>query len=1017
MSTKTCARFVFGLASVLTLWLVAVVPAGAQQPSGGTAPQNIEADDRQHGEGDRIERRHEWFWSARRAGVSSPAEAAQLRRAAVEQTRRAIGRQKLRRSLGFDSVENFWVSMGPSPSHFGSWDIGDVSGRVSSLTADWTTGTIYLGSASGGMWKSTNDGLSWTNLFETAGTLTIGTVAVDPNDSNTLWVGTGENNQGCESYFGIGLLRSIDGGVNWETRNGSGATSLDDLSSFADISIDPRDSNKLITGGRIRGCTGGSSSNGGIFTSDDAGLTWTERLSGVQVYEIQRDPVVLDTVWAATSNSVYKSEDNGVTWVAESGGQFPTGYTGRTELAIAPSDGETVYVLFQNGQFYHTSNGGRQWRRRSSGACDGQCSYNMVLRVDPNDPNTIYRGTIHVFKSIDNGRTWTDLSNNWGPQQKVHQDTHALLMDPNNPDTVWVGSDGGVWKSIDGGATFLNRNGNLNLTQFYAVGVHPFDPGTACGGAQDNSSLARTTSNVWDLQAVTGDGFVCQFNNVDPNYVYITSYPSGGYPNVWRSTNGTFGGWSDITGSSSGVQSGDRSNWVTPYELDPTSPNILYLGTHRIYRSIDHGTSWTQVGPADLTGGSGSLRSVEVNRNFPNVIFTGSASGMVWRSTDSGTNFTDITAGLPSRQISDIAADPSDPDRALATVTGFGTAHLWEWTLAGGWVAVGGGLTDVPANTVYMRTSTDVFVGTDTGVYRSGDGGVTFVPYMNDLPQGLVVTDLRYSETFELLTAGTYGRGVYQVSVGPIIPDVVFDSIELPLVEVDGDGDLDVEPGETWDVRPLLRNRGGQTALGVQARVATSTPGAAMLQPDTLTVGDMTGGAIIGPATHYRFVVDPTFPCGSDIEFDLVDITSTNAPVNYLDQIGAFSVTVPSGCQVTYWPGSVPADVQVDLLPGGEVQVSWSTACNTGELAGQTYSVQYGDLDLLHSTGTYNHVPISDDCSRTSPAVFTPPAANQYYLVVPNEGGREGGAGEDTSPAARPQIVNTCGERRIATCP
>ncbi len=179
----------------------------------------------------------------------------------------------------------------------------------------------------------------------------------------------------------------------------------------------------------------------------------------------------------------------------------------------------------------------------------------------------------------------------------------------------------------------------------------------------------------------------------------------------------------------------------------------------------------------------------------------------------------------------------------------------------------------------------------------------------------------------------------------------------------------------------------------------------------------MAAGVVVGPGTHYRFIVDPTFPCGSEIVFDLLDITSSNAPNNYVDELAAFSVTVASGCQVTYWPGSVPTDVQLDLLAGGDVQVSWADACNIGELPVQSYSVQAGDLDQLHATGTYSHVPVGGDCGRTSPAVFTPAPANRYYLVVPNEGGREGGSGEDSVPQARPQFADTCGERRIASCP
>jgi len=305
-------------------------------------------------------------------------------------------------------------------------------------------------------------------------------------------------------------------------------------------------------------------------------------------------------------------------------------------------------------------------------------------------------------------------------------------MHPDDPDTFYVGCDGGIWKSTDGGAHFTNLNGNLNVTQFYAVGVQAGDPDTICGGAQDNSSLVRTTSDLWDLQAVTGDGFVCAFNSQNPNYSYITSYPFGGYPNVWRSTSGPFGPWGSVTGGGSGVAEGDRSNWVTPYLLDPIDPAILYLGTHRVYRSENHGDSWTQVGPDDLTANNGSLLSLSINRNFPEYLFSGSGSGRVWRTGDSGSHWTDITDGLPGRSINDLASDPTDPDRGFAVVGGFNTAHLWEWTEETGWTARGPGLPNVPANSVLMLTGDDLLVGTDVGVFRSYDGGETFEPFMTD---------------------------------------------------------------------------------------------------------------------------------------------------------------------------------------------------------------------------------------------------------------------------------------------
>ena len=1217
--------------AVLALAGAAIViglPVAAQAQ--GPSPDSPKID-RRLGEEEEIRLRREWFLGSRLQGVDDITQLAARRQAAVEQTRAALRRQAQLRAEGRAGVDNSWIAKGPSPSGFGGWTFGNVSGRVSSLAADWAGGALYVGTASGGLWRSTNDGLSYEQLLDSAGTMTVGTVAIDPNDPNVLWVGTGENVVGCESYFGIGLLRSGDGGVTWEPRNGSGANSLNNLSSFANVIVDPRDSNHLVTGGRIRNC-GGSSSNGGLYVSFDGGQTWTGHLQSRQVYEIAQDPTVQDNYWVATDSGLYRSFDNGVSWVQAFGAGLPTSNTGRTELAIAPSDSNVVYALFSNPlSIWRTTDGGSSWQQRTTGssACDGQCSYNMVLRVDPFDSDTVYRGTVRVFRSINGGTSWSDLSNSWGSSQKVHQDTHALLMDPTQADTFYVGSDGGVWKSVNAGSSFINRNGNLNVTQFYAIGTRADDPETICGGAQDNSSLARTGSDVWSLQAVTGDGFVCAFDPISPNFAYITSYPSGGFPNVWRSSSGAFGGFADITGSGSGVNSGDRSNWVTPYVLDPVNPTTLYLGTHRVYRSDNRGTSWSLVSP-DLTGNSGSLKALEVNRSFPDVIYSGSESGDVWRSPDGGATWSDLSAGLPGRAINDVGADPTNSERAFAVVGGFGTAHLWEWNLGSGWVARGGGLPDVPANTVLVLASDDVMVGTDVGIFRSYDGGVSFTPYMTGLPEGLVVTDLKYNLAQNLITAGTYGRGAWQVSNGEVRPILLFDSIELPPVEIDGDGDAQIEPGESWAVRPLLRNGGGLIATNVSARLVTGSPGIQVLEQGAVPFEDIAPGQTGGPIGAFTVTIDPDVDCGNIGLFDLIQVISDEPQIDHGDKLAALNLDVnggnppgpvetafaddfdpapenvwssegfspgvapcaafpfsdiwnvaskdgshgqsyhagqgaggtyqarayswlyyggkdsaggegfvvpedavyarlnvehlfdtksgidggqvlvdavdngqdvyvtlqpiggyPSGsiatgqcngleglqafqgdsggwttasfdllpfrgqrihlaflfssgrgtpegegwwiddvqidvqlpgpavCDVTQWPGSIPATVQFDLVGPDSIQASWGATCNDGTVPGQTYSIQAGDLDALRATGSYNHAAIGGSCDQLSPALFAPGApTNEYFLVVPADATHQGSSGRDSTGAARPSTDPTCGALiRETSCP
>ena len=855
--------------------------------------QTPRIDDRDHGEEEQLERRIEWFYSTRRAGTTSPEQLAALRRAAVQQTADRLRAQRMTRGV---DVPNTWVPMGPAASHFGGWAFGDISGRVTAITRDTERNILYVAAAAGGLWKSTNDGLSWTQLFDAAGTHTLGAMTFDPGSPDVLWAGTGDFVQGCEGYFGIGLLRSADGGLTWAPRNGSGASTLEDMSNFSSVVVDPRDGNHVVVGGRVRGCSSGTQATGGLFTTTDAGLNWTKRLADTEIHEIAEDPVTRDTWWAATNKGIYKSTNNGVTWTIQTASGLPNGNTGRTELAIAPSNPQVVYALFENSNdVWRTTNGGSSWTRQSSGnnACDGQCWYNMVLRVHPTTPDTVYRGTIHIFKSTNGGVNWTDLSNAWGSSQKVHQDTHAFWVETANPEWLYVGSDGGVWKSTNGGASFSSLNTNLSMTQFYAIAVDASNSGVICGGAQDNSSLARGgVTNVWDLQGVTGDGFVCAIDPVNPNYAYITSYPSGGYPSVSRSTSGIFGGFGGITGPGSGIVGGDRIDWVTPYILDPRAPSVLYVGTHRVYKSIDHGTTWAQSGPSDMTGGSGDILTLEVNRNYNGSVFAGTTDGRVWRTTNGGAQWTNITSGLPARSINDVAADPTAPARAFTVVGGFGTAHLWEHTGSGTWIARGGGLPDVPANSVLMLTGSDVVVGTDVGVFRSTDGGASFAPFMTGLPEGLVVTDLKYDAGSNTITAGTYGRGAWQVVIDPIDPIIIFDSVQLPLTQLDGDGDGNVEPGETWQVTPVLRNAGGLMASGVTARLSSSTPGVTFGSPAVRGFGDLAAGASAAAAQPYVFSVDPGFSCGGAISFDLVQIGSSNAPATYPDLPAAFAATV-----------------------------------------------------------------------------------------------------------------------------
>jgi hypothetical protein len=843
----------------------------------------------EQGEFARIQARRDWFARSRTDGISSQPEARTLRATAALETAQAIAHLRRARSAG--QTPERWRSIGPAGAHFPGWKFTDVSGRITALARD-ANGTLYVGGAAGGAWKSVDDGASWVSLLDLAPTQSIGALAIDPNDARVLWAGTGDYNVMCEGYFGVGLLRSEDGGASWQLRNGTGPTSLDSISSFAAIVVDPRDSRHVLAGATYRGCRNGSLSAGGIFATQDGGITWTERLGGVAVHSLVQDPQDRRVFWAATESGVYKSDDNGVRWTRQTASSLPGGATGRTELAVAPSDGRIVYALFSGGttgpELWRTLDGGATWTRRSTGsnACDGQCNYNMTLAVDPFDPQIIYRGTVRLFKSSNGGATWEPLIAWFGPDQAVHQDIQELLLDRNRPDELLIGSDGGVWRSRDRGLSFQNLNSNLELTMFYGVDVHPGDREQICGGTQDNSSLARVDpGNVWRLQLLTGDGLLCQIDPLDPAFVYVGAVALNG-PAVFRSQSGLLGDFNEaITTPDRGVDPTDRWPWVPQYLLDPAAPRTLFLASHRVYRSFDRGDRWEQVGPADLSGDRRSnVSALEIHRHFSSVVLAGTQDGRVWRSVDYGTRWEDVSAGLPLRYVNDLAGDPTDATRFYAVLGGFNTAHLWEWNEIDGWSARGRGLPNTPANSVVMISRNTLFVGTDVGVFRSQDGGHNFEPFMEGLPQGVVVTDLKYSATLNTLTAATYGRSAWQISLDAIATQLLLDSVDQPLVELRGDGDGFIDAGESFELTPRLKNVGGTSASGVSGRLSTATPLVTIEAPTRRQYAEANPGVVIAPATPFVFSVSEQFPCGGEIVFDLTEISS-ELPAGHYDAL------------------------------------------------------------------------------------------------------------------------------------
>ncbi|WP_163995569.1 PKD domain-containing protein [Pyxidicoccus caerfyrddinensis] len=705
-----------------------------------------------------IEERKRWFMESR--GLDKVRANPRSERArAVNDLRQ----QRRTRENQLTLAGEVWTSMGPSAMSMGSWTMGRVSGRVNAVVPHPTDeNTVYFGSAAGGVWKTTNAGTSWTPLFDSVGTLPIGAIHVEPATPNNVWVGTGDKNGGgCAGYFGQGVFLSTDGGTTWTAKNGSGATAMP-LSIVNAVAVQPTNTNVVLAGG-AGSCTGSTSPTGpGMFRSADRGATWTRVLS-FNVEDIVFAPGSATAYASVPGQGVYKSTDGGATWTNSSSGMTPSG--SRMRLSMAPSDAQVLYVL-QGGQVYRSMDGAASWTLRTSGACEGQCTYNQAISVHPTDVNQVLVGAIRPARSTDGGTTFTYLTTTWGSGQTVHQDIHVVLYSRTNGSRFWIGSDGGLWRTDNGGTSFVNMNSNLNVTQFYDLAVHPSNADTVFGGAQDNSSSRRTTSPVWDLTFVSGDGFMNAVDPTNTNNVFQTSYPSSNLPSVYRSTTGgTPNSFSKL--ATTGITASANFPWVTPLAV---ASNRIFVASDIVYRGTTstNPMTWTAIS-ANLGARAAVITPMLTGTTIPTYV--GTSSGTIHSTVDAAAasvTWTNVTGNYPGGTVSDVAMTPNNRLRVFVTRAAFGGNKLFRSTTGGTtWSAVGAGLPNVPANSVAIDPvdTNRVFVATDVGVYESTDGGDNFVPFSAGLPLGLVVTDLEVDDVPHVLVAGTYGRGAWKVDL------------------------------------------------------------------------------------------------------------------------------------------------------------------------------------------------------------------------------------------------------------
>jgi hypothetical protein len=635
-----------------------------------------------------------------------------------------------------------WHLMGPQPvNELVSVNSGfpTASGRVTAIAVDPTdaTGnTVYIGAAAGGVWKTTNGGTTWTALTDTQPSLSIGSIAIDPNSCTpapckTIYVGTGEENFNGDAYYGAGILKSTDGGTTWTQIGASTFAQVLGPNTggalIGSISVQPGNSQIILAA--VSFFVGGTV--GGIYRSTDGGTTWTEDAAprGVAatavVFESTSNAGTTATAWAAmgnpfgeTINGIYKSVDSGLTWTKQTSTLPVSGAgvgMGRITLGYAPSTAggtATVYAAIADAStssssflgFFKTADGGTTWASLPStpAFCNQQCFYDMAVGVNPTTPSFVVVGggaftnnSTSLFKSTDGGTTWTTSTapNDFtlgSTSVRPHVDTHAFGFNASGG-RLFVGNDGGMWRTDNPGTTpplWVNLNATLATIQFYpgpSAGIG--DENYGFGGTQDNDTELFSGSLAWDNVFACGDGGFTAIDPSIPTSIYTTCDKLAIHVVRKSVFNGSIATGQTFGIADVGIVHGDRMQFIPPLALDENNSNTLYFGSCRVYQTTDGAATWNPIS-GDLSagntlpttcpaaGGNPTITAMNVSHQSSLTLLAGTSNGKVWQTTTGGAAWNEIDNGLlPNRHVTAVKTKRDDATNQIAYVTfsGFGS--------------------------------------------------------------------------------------------------------------------------------------------------------------------------------------------------------------------------------------------------------------------------------------------------------------------------------------------------------
>ncbi len=644
-----------------------------------------------------------------------------------------------------------WRSIGPT----------NFSGRMIAVALNPLNGnTVYAGAASGGLWRSLTGGLGgdWQRVATSFPVLGVNAIAIQPADSNTIYIGTGEVYRYLGSTggivirttrgsYGMGILKTTNGGATWTK---SLDWSYNQQRGVQALRINPQNHRTLF-----------AATSEGVYKSTDAGGSWNQTLNVLLAEDIAINPNDTTFVLATCGNfsspgrGVYRSTDGGNTFNIIAG--LPA-YSGKGMLAVYRANPQIVYASLADsttgsGSLWRTTNFGSSWTLTSSEALYGvQGWYSQFVAVHPVDSSKVVRGGVYIYKSTNGGTSSTQ-------KPGAYYDMHNYAHHPANPNILYIVSDGGVFRSTNFGDTYQDANTGLLTSQFYnGFSNSAQDSLMALGQVQDHFGYKYTGSLSWPSGGVDEIGWTA-INQQSDLIQYAGDRGGGG---IYKSTNRGVS-FLNASGSFTG-----NSCWNTPFVISRSNPNVLYFGRTIIFKTTNAGTSWAATNAGVALDGNPPLCMAVAPTN-PDTVFAGTVPGIVrphmYRTTNGGISWSDVTGTLPNRYYLDIAVDPNDSKIVYVAVGGFDTTRVAKSTNAGvTWMDITGNLPNVPTTAVVIdpSNSNHVYVGNDLGVYASTNSGISWLSFTDGLPEVVITSDLVITPSNRMLRLATHSNGVYE---------------------------------------------------------------------------------------------------------------------------------------------------------------------------------------------------------------------------------------------------------------